>query len=320
MKKTKYGSYELLMDWKTSDAGFIAVASKGDKLFTLEQHRSYILPDETKAEKSPALYARLKQNFDEFKDNHIAVNTALAATEKDGNVNYPTDWFVQDRFFTEATPFLPNVMDGDEIAKMPTEDIVFIMKEAAKALAAIHRTKVVHGNLNIRNIVAMKGFYYGSPLKYLVKITNFNRSFFDGKIPPADLIGGTQQFISPEMTECLIRDREESSLTKLSAKTDIFSLGVVFYEYLSKRVYPPYADLPDYLKDKPIVYPGEALCCGGKIVLKIDILKENYIVRLLANMLHPDPDKRPTAEEVAEVLETEALMKVPNTDKIVTEF
>ncbi len=320
MEKKTYGAYRLLMDWKTSGDGYIVVASKEDRVYLLRQYRSHILPDEAKAQRMPRLYSRLKKEFEDFMAHRIAVNTALAGTKDEGSVNYPTDWFVCENRFIEASPFLPNVMDGDDIEKLPIQDIYFIMKEAAKALSAIHRCKVAHGNLNYRNIVAMKGYYYGSPKKYLVKITDFSGSFPDGEVPPVDVLGCSQQVMSPELAECFITDFHKSALAKLSMKTDIFSLATVFYRYLTGKPYPTYRDLPDFLEKREYVYPGEALYCGGKIVLDREDLKEDYIVRLLANMLHPDPQKRPTAQEVVEVLEEGSIINLPDCDSIITEF
>ena len=97
----------------------------------------------------------------------------------------------------------------------------------AKALEEIHHEGIIHKNLSLKSILY-------NPEKKLVKISEFtiateiNRTTV-ASLPPR-LLQGTLQYISPEQT-----GRMNRPLTK---QTDLYSLGVIFFELLTGN--PPF--------------------------------------------------------------------------------
>ena len=88
----------------------------------------------------------------------------------------------------------------------------------------------------------------------------------------------------------------------LSTKSDIFSLGIVFHNYLADGEFPDFIDLPEHLaerkKEKKAIYCAEPLLSEeGKLVVSSKI-KEEYLVNLICAMLQPEPEDRPTALDV----------------------
>lgn len=148
--------YELTEDWKVSNIGHTAKAKKSGKVYFLKRYGEYKMPRHD-ASTSAALYDRLKREFDSFKDNRIAINNALASLAgPGGNIILPTDWFVDDIFYIEATEFVDNLIEDEEILRLPKENKLFIMLTAAGALHNIHRKNIVHSDLKRTNILAAK--------------------------------------------------------------------------------------------------------------------------------------------------------------------
>lgn len=283
-------------DWKVSNVGFTAKATYGGKRYFLKKYGCVKMPRHD-ASTNAKTYARLERVFNEFKSNRIAINEALSdIAVVGGNIILPTKWFIDDICYVEATEFVPNLIEDEEILALPMDQLLFVMLTAAGSLKNIHSKNIIHSDLKRTNILAAKN----SSGRIVAKIIDFDKSYFVGH-PMEDELGGDQAYMSPELSWCLMTDLAEESLACLSTKSDIFSLGVVFYNYLTKGEFPETIELPRSLASKSVVYCGEALALGAKLRIGKKI-KEPYLQNLLANMLQKDPDKRPTAQQVLDTL------------------
>ncbi len=105
--------------------------------------------------------------------------------------------------------------------------IVWLMKQLAEGLAHAHQRGIVHRDLKPANVLLTDD---GLPM-----LLDFNLSEKIVVNGPASLfVGGTLPYMSPEHLEAV------SSGSKVGPQTDIFSLGVIFYELLSGK--RPFAD------------------------------------------------------------------------------
>jgi len=103
-----------------------------------------------------------------------------------------------------------------------------IIKEAASGLAAAHAKDVIHRDIKPDNIMLTK---HGG-----VKVVDFGIAKMkdtDAKLTASGMMVGTPNYISPEV--CLGHE--------VDARSDIFSLGIVFYEMLAGTT-PFNADSP----------------------------------------------------------------------------
>ncbi len=301
--------YELLADWKVSNIGYTSQGTKGGKVFFLKRYGEYKMPRHDSST-SDALYNRLKADFDSFKNNRIAINEALSSLAgPGGNIILPTDWFVDDIFYIEASERVENLIEDTDILRLPKEDKLFIMLTAAGALHNIHRKKIVHSDLKRSNILAARN----SSGRTVAKIIDFDRSYFIDNIRPEE-IGGDQAFMSPELTQCFIYEMAEEALAFLSTKSDVFSLGLVFHDYLADGDHPTIRGLTGPLKERQdsgaTVYCGEALLAGAQLVIS-EKITEPYLSHLLVAMLQLEPENRPTAQEVLEILKTKRVLDIP---------
>ena len=306
----KINGYTLSADWKISSIGEICPATRDGKKYFLKKYGECKKPVKDES-LSTALFNDLTNTFNKFKDYRIRINEALKSLAgPGGNIVLPSDWFVYDINYIEATDFIENIIDETEIYKLKREEIDFIMLTASAALYNIHRKNIVHSDLKLPNLLVARN----TSGNLVAKIIDFDRSYFANDINP-DYLGGDQNYMSPELTLGFMRDFDESVLGFLSTKSDIFSLGLIFYNYLTKGKFPEISGLKGaLLKAKESgrkIYPGEALLNGAKLVVGKEI-KDLYMKRLLAQMLEFDPTKRIAALDVLQTLRNKTVLdRVP---------
>ena len=224
--------YELAGDWKIANRGFTVQAKKDSKKFFLKKYNMYKMPRHDSST-SEALFKRMKAEFESFMENRVAINKALAdLAGPGGNIILPTHWFVEDIYYIEAAEFVNDLIADEDILNLSIEDKIFVMLTAAAALNHIHKKKIVHSDLKRTNILAARN----STGRISAKIIDFDMSYFEDGIRP-DELGGDQNFMSPELAQCLMYDMADEALELMSTKSDIFSLGLVFHDYLVTEKY-----------------------------------------------------------------------------------
>lgn len=300
--------FKLEGDWKVSNMGFTAKAEKGGNRYFLKKYGEFKMPRHDEST-TPKLYDKLERKFKQAMEYRIAINSALRSLSgPGGNIVVPCQWFVDDIHFIEATDFIENVVGEDEVLRLPLRDKMFIMLTAAGALYGIHRKNIVHSDLKRQNILVSRN----SSGNLVAKIFDFDRSFFANDIRP-DYIGGDQNFMSPELANCFMYDMADEALEYLSVKSDIFSLGLVFHDYLADGEHPTIEGLTGTLKERSdsgkTVYCSEALLSGAKLVIS-ERIREQYLVNLLIAMLQLEPEDRPSAQDVLDVLKTNRILDV----------
>lgn len=313
--------YKLEADWKVSNIGYTAEATKGGKKYFLKRYGEYKMPKRGSA-MTDTLYNRMKAEFESFKDNRIAINKALESLAgPGGNIILPCDWFVDDIYYVEASEFVEDLISDSQILRLSKEKKLFVMRTAAGALYNIHRKNIVHSDLKRTNILAA----VNSAGNTVAKIIDFDRSYFADKIRP-DELGGDQNFMSPELAQCFMYDMADEALAYLSTKSDIYSLGIIFHNYLVTEEYidekgkkklrgchPRIEGLTGSLKAR--VEAGETVYCGvahlsGAQLVVSDKIKDKHLRHLIAAMLQIEPEDRPTAREVLDVLNTKKILEI----------
>jgi predicted Ser/Thr protein kinase len=190
-------------------------------------------------------------------------------------VAHPNVCRVYDLGEAEGHPYLSmEYVDGEDlhsllrrIGRLPSDKAVEIARKLCAGLAAAHDRGVLHRDLKPSNIM-IDG-------RGQVLITDFGLAGLMGQIDGAETRNGTPGYMAPE----------QLTGKEVSAKTDIYALGVVLYEmFTGKRPFNASnrADLIRLTEEGMPPTPRS-------IVKDIDPAVESVILRCLS----PDPDHRP---------------------------
>ena len=201
------GKYKLISDWEIANTAHTALAEYDGKKHFLKKYNNYKMPRKN-ASTSAELYARQEEEFKAFVDYRTALNTKLGKiAQSGGNIILPSEWFVADNVFVEATEFIEGTVSEDTLFKLSDDDKYFLLLTAAGALKSLHSAGIIHSDLKRSNILVIKNAYG----KYIAKIIDFDKSYFEGR-PRVNDLGGDQCYVSPELAYCLMSDLAESGV------------------------------------------------------------------------------------------------------------
>jgi Tol biopolymer transport system component len=167
-------------------------------------------------------------------------------------------------------------------AALAISDLVRIGRQVAEALAAAHAQNIIHRDIKPENVMVRSDGY--------VKLLDFGlaRRVGAGWKSTDGLAAGTLRYMSPE----------QARGDRLTAATDVFSLGVVLYELATGRHPFPgdsaYETAHAILTDEPVP------------AAQINRALPERLVALIHTMLRKDPAIRPAAAEIVRELNESA--------------
>ncbi|HET8925097.1 MAG TPA: serine/threonine-protein kinase [Candidatus Acidoferrum sp.] len=184
-----------------------------------------------------------------------------------------------------GVPFLSmEYVDGEDLAsvvrrigRLSPDKATEVARQICAGLAAAHERGVVHRDLKPANVM-LDG-------AGKIRITDFGLAGIAASIQGADVRAGTPAYMAPEQ----LAGRE------VTAKSDIFSLGLILYEILTgKRAFEA-STLPELMR----LRESGTITNPSTLVRDLDPLIERVILRCLEK----DPEKRPaSALQVAAAL------------------
>jgi hypothetical protein len=209
---------------------------------------------------------------------HAEVRTAR-------QVSHPNVCRVFDIGDADGTLFLTmEYVDGEDLAsvvrrigRLSPDKATEIARQICAGLAAAHERGVIHRDLKPANVM-LDG-------AGKIRITDFGLAGIAATIKSADVRAGTPAYMAPEQ----LAGRD------VSARSDIYSLGLILYEILTgKRAFEA-STLPELMK----LRESGTITNPSTLVRELDPLIERVILRCL----EIDPEKRPsTALQVAATL------------------
>lgn len=248
---------------------------------------------------SEAQLAQKRELCDRFVKRKIAFYTELKKC-RSGNIVVILDFFRWGSKYYVVTEKIDNTTILPEaVFEMAFGDKLLLAKVICHCFSELHQHHIVHGDVKPANIL-IKQTVKGA---YTAKIIDFDSSFFHGESMDCDdEIQGDLVYLAPE-TFLRMAGRSNAMLT---AKIDIFALGVLFYQYFIGGV-PSFADDYDYtfeamLNDAPLSFPAGT---------------DPGIVALLSLMLKKNPGERGDINEVLRSLNEIGMndIKSSNTQK-----
>ena len=308
-----FHGFELIGDWKNSQCGQTARAKKGGRLYFLKKYQTPVMPINN-GTLDAKTFAHNKELFEKFVATRKGVNASIRTIAgSGGNIVIPCEEFIEGNQYVEAAEFVDGAIDDDEtetvLATLSVDVKKLLMQTAAGALFSVHSKGIVHSDLKLKNVLLVRN----ASGNYVAKLIDFDSSWFvDDK--PEEIVG-TIDYYSPELGEYADSEDDREELEKrITEKTDIFSLGLIFHYYLTGSL-PEAVSLTDRLqkrKDKgKVIYCWIVLNSGCELKLSPDIKSAKY-ASLIRDMLSKNPDDRPTASEVLKRLrEAEPVIQEP---------
>jgi hypothetical protein len=200
-------------------------------------------------------------------------------------VSHPNVCRVFDIGDADGLPFLSmEFVDGEDLAsvvrrigRLSPERATEIARQICAGLAAAHERGVIHRDLKPANVM-LDG-------AGKIRITDFGLAGIAATIQGADVRAGTPAYMAPE----------QLAGKEVTAKSDIYSLGLILYEVLTgKRAFEA-ATLPELVK----LREQGTVTSPSSIVKDLDPLIERVMLRCLEK----DPAQRPaSALQVAAAL------------------
>jgi len=273
--------YALQGSWNSSGAGRCQYGTgrRGGQDYFIKRFLSPKYPSDrvdgaTKTKQLAACRA-----FEENTKRIIAAVSRRTATG--GNLVAPVDFFRENLTYYKVFEKLdPSAFDYSTVVKSELKEKLFFAKTAASALRVLHFDDIVHSDLKPQNIIIAKT----ATGKIIPKIVDFDDGYF-GSQPPesaAELVGDPLYY-SPEMF-AYVKNDDAACRSKLSTKSDIFALGLIFAEIFggTQRL------------DFGSGYGSAAhyICQGNKIT-HLEGIELVQIERLLLEMLASSPTDRP---------------------------
>jgi len=199
-----------------------------------------------------------------------------------GNLVAPIDFFEHEgQYFKVARKVTASFGAEKKVPTKSIQDRITLCINVCSALQSLHNNKIVHGDLKLDNILLQESGDGG----FLAKVIDFDSSYVAGAPPSSEEILGDPPYYSPELLDFIQGKGSPESLTTAS---DIFSLGVVFSEYMTGKK-PEWTGEHNYL--------AEAVRAGEKITISSiakDEEKQSRLHDLLRRMISSVPSERPT--------------------------
>jgi eukaryotic-like serine/threonine-protein kinase len=277
--------YTILEDFKVVGAGLSkwTFAERGGREFFIKEFLSPTYPADH-APGSEKTKAKKRARCATFETHHRRVQRALAPLSAyGGNLIVTLDFFRWGAKYYKVTEKVDATgLSAADVARFDLRTKLVLLKTAAHSLKILHDLHIVHGDLKPSNILIKR-----TELGYTTKLIDFDNAYIAGSPPPPEEIVGTINYYSPELLG-YIQDAGVPA-TQLGVASDVFSLGLIYTEYLTAA--PPPFDAATYHEPAVAVRHGETLHIPRSAI-------PDEIADIVDQMLSADPAHRPTIGQV----------------------
>jgi serine/threonine protein kinase len=228
-----------------------------------------------------------------FEKHQEALSAAVRTSPTGGgNLIHTLDFFRhQSRYYKVTEKVDVSTLPLSHISQMALGRKLLLLTTAAHSLRTLHRLNIVHGDLKPANML-VKQTPRGA---FTAKLIDFDSAYFSAEPPlQQEEVIGDMAYYSPELARYLM-GHAATLPADLTIQSDIFSLGLLFSEYLT-------GNLPDFDR-KQTEYCCVAVNHGYRLFPRPSGLPAPLLA-LVASMLHYVPTMRPTADQVFEILRT----------------
>ncbi len=298
--------YTILEDFKVVGAGLSkwTFAERDGRQFFIKEFLSPTFPDE-RAPGSEKTKAKKRARCARFEAHHRGIQKALAPLSTyGGNLIVTLDFFRWGAKYYKVTEKVDaEGLEPTDIAALDFRTQLVLLKTVAHSLKILHDLRIVHSDLKPSNVLIKR-----TELGYTTKLVDFDSAYVAGSPPPPEDIVGTINYYSPELLGYI----QEAGVAPgdLGLASDIFSLGLIYCEYLTGA--PPPFDVARFHEPAVAIRGGQALR-----IPRAGIPPET--ADLVDRMLGADPAGRPAIGEVhAALMAVRPLAAPPGEDEPTT--
>jgi serine/threonine protein kinase len=164
--------------------------------------------------------------------------------------------------------------------RLPLNDAVWVVRQVAEALAALHRAGFLHGDVKPDNVRLTDA---GEAV--LIDLGFAHRPGENAAFLREGYVLGTANYLAPELC---------GSLPAEDYASDLFSLGVLFFEVLAGRLPYPTGSVPQTFRRHACDPPADIRRSAGRL--------PPAIVTLVDRLMAHEPEARPRAAGVVQQL------------------
>ena len=286
---TTYTIYHTFKAGGQAEVGF-ATSDRSDKPYFVKRLLTRY------SDKSPMREACLA-----FENNRREIYRRINSYTLEGaSCPFVCDFFREGSFYHVVT----GMIDGfglvvADVAKCLTlQEKLLLCKTIAYSFYPLERGNIIHGDIKPDNFIIKQKDEH-----FVVKMVDLESSFLAQDPPESDYLVGTEPYYSPELMDYSL-EATAATADALSTKSDIFSLGIVFYEIFAGKS-------PAEGTGK---YTFEVVKSHGSIPWPASFPEE--LVGLIKSMLDLNPDRRPDIMAVLRALKKIKTETLP-VDKVV---
>jgi len=283
---TTINGYKLKAELHNANSGFSkwGFATKNGKEYFIKELINPVYPIDREAMSEEVFNKR--RNFCHDYERRFSAYFSKINNASRGSLTRIIEFFRYESKYYLITEKIDGVsVSMPEIAALPEQDKFLLMKTVAMAFADLHRVGIVHFDVKPSNIIVKRT----AGRRLTAKVIDFDSGFQLGDMLDSEELGGDLTYLAPETFLGIAG--EEVAVTE---KADIFALGLIFHEYYCGAL--PYYDKSNY------DYPYESSLDTGTLGIAKAMMPDN-LYKLISSMLDPDPDKRPSAEEIAGLID-----------------
>lgn len=269
--------YQIRKPFSSENAGFCrwAIGEKHGRAYFIKEFLSpkYPADDCGLSEKT---IAKKRAECEKFYNRKAKLYQAIQQC-RTGNVVIIQDFFREgSKYYAVTEQVKAENLSLSQIAALPENKKMTLIRAILYSFSVLHSKAIVHSDVKPDNILVKRtenGFYTG-------KIIDFDASFLETEAP--EEIAGDQVYLAPET-----RRRMMEEPVSVTAKADIFALGILFHQYWC-------GELPGCPKEYDYLF--EAVLDGAEVTLS-EKLPEG-LREQIGRMLLENPERRPGAEQI----------------------
>lgn len=280
--------------WKLTGNGQYILGTKSGKKYFIKCSLHLRYPDKSLPEKTYQIYQDAANKIE--RKQELLKKAMKRLNWEDDHIVVEEDnfWDTDTKRFVTITACVPDALSNDyDYTVLSPSGFMELAKSLTELLCTIHDCHVIHGDLKEKNIIITK-----RNDKYIPYLIDFDSSYMDNEIPEYDSIGGSEGYTSPEILK--YSSEEGASLpSTITPATDIFTLALIFHRLWTKKF--PGVDDEGYSVGLAVYFDKE-ITIDNKFDVKIGTKHNSTLKGLIKWMLVKDYTKRPSANEVLDVL------------------